>query len=140
MLLKTKKQCIICLYTLILSIAAVASTLILPQFDRADVREIAGALTLVGSLGGGIMCMFFVMLMSQGMRDLNARLQEVYYLMLIIFICTASFGILGIMHPPIEAWDLVYNIRAIAVLLEVIALYRFFKCWLKVGSEGNARK
>jgi len=130
-----KRKCIICLYVLVLSIATVISTFVLPEFDRGIVRNYSGALTTIGSIVGGWMCIFSVWLMSRGHTKLNGYLQEVYFLMFAIFLCTATFGIFGILKPPLETWDVVYNIRAVAIMLEAVALYRFFKAWWRIGRQ-----
>ncbi len=128
-------KCTLCLYVVILSIAAIASTYWLPLYDRELVREYTGTITAAGSTAGGLLCAYFVYIMSRGKSALNRRLQEVYFLMLVIFTCTAAFGVLGTMHPAPEDWDIVYNIRAVAIVLEVVALFRFFLIWWKVGHK-----
>lgn len=95
-----------------------------------------GVLTVAAGSVGTIVAGTIVYYLGKDPGALACSLRDVYYLVAFIFICTVGFGVLGAMEADVEYWALVYQIRAVALVLEVYALLRFFKIWRK-GQESN---
>lgn len=137
------KTCLPCAYTWIMGLALLLCTFVVPYFDRTIVRDISGAITFGASVFGAYLCILSMRKISHGHGELNRRLRLTYYMMIYIFVCTGAFGISGVINPPVIVWDVIYNTRAVAIVLEVFALYRFFTLWWDIGrqeSKDNAHK
>lgn len=106
-----------------------------PSVDREIIRDIMGIITAVLSAIGIGICLYVARFLSYGCSDLNRRLKHVYIMTSLVLLCTMGMGIAGYMAPDITVWDKIYNIRTLALLLEIVAVFRFVYAWVKIGRE-----
>lgn len=130
-----KTKCEYCMYMLIVAGYLILLSFIGQDIDRLYVRDIMGTITSIASLVGLSLCIYAAKLLSHGYSELNNKLKHVYVMTALIMVCTAAMGIAGIIHPDPKIWDIIYNIRALSIVLEVVAFARFVRVWVKYGKE-----
>lgn len=131
---KTEKQkCEYCLYLVITGAFFLILSYVTPNFDRQVVRDIMGVITALSSLVGVGICVYVARFLSHGCSSLNRRLKHVYIMTAFVLACTMGMGVAGFIDPPLHVWDKIYNLRTLAVVLEIIAVGRFVQAWVKIG-------
>lgn len=128
-----KQKCEYCLYLLICTVFFIGLSYITQEISRENVRDIMGLITAVCSFYGIGVCVFVGRFLSHGCSSLNRRLKHVYIMTAFIFSCTMGMGVAGIIAPKPEYWDIIYNLRTLAIILEVVAVARFVSAWVKIG-------
>lgn len=130
-----KQKCEYCLYLIIATGFFIFLTYTTTLIDRMVMRDIMGLVTAVSSFIGIAVCVYVARFLSYGCSSLNRRLKHVYIMTGLIMVCTMSMGIAGIVAPKPQVWDIIYNLRALSIILEVLAVTRFVQAWVKIGRE-----
>lgn len=130
-----KQKCEYCLYLIIATGFFIFLTYTTPLIDRMVMRDIMGAVTAIASFCGIGICIYVARFLSYGCSHLNRRLKHVYIMTGLIMACTMCMGIAGIVAPKPQVWDIIYNLRALSIILEVLAVARFVQAWVKIGRD-----
>lgn len=102
-------------------------------FGRLIVREIAGTITALTALIGGCFCSFFAYRFNKLNSEIAVKFVFLYLTTGLLMFCTIVMGAGGILHFKTYMWDIAYNIRTVAIVLEVIALIRYFQAISRLG-------
>lgn len=130
-----KQKCEYCLYLVIAGAFFLILSYVTPHFDREIIRDVMGLITAIASFIGIGICVYVAKFLSSGCSNLNRRLKHVYIMTAFVLLCTMGMGFAGYYGPPVHVWDKLYNLRALAVILEIIAVSRFVYAWIKIGRE-----
>jgi fatty-acid desaturase len=130
-----KQKCEYCLYLITATAFFILLTYTTPLVDRLVMRDIMGTITAIASFVGMGVCIYVARFLSYGNSNLNRRLKHVYIMTALIMACTLGMGIAGVIAPKPHVWDIIYNLRALSVVLEVLAVMRFVQAWFKLGRD-----
>lgn len=130
-----RKACTLCIYFSIISSSSLIVSFFIPQVGDPHVKSVVGFVTLLASVICGFIVARFVWVMGSAKSLIAERLRELFVMKFLICVCTALFGVLGIINAPASAWGLVFVLRAIVAVLEAVAWWLMGKVWLESGSE-----
>ena len=127
-----RHRCELCLYLILATFFFMLMAYVTPQVDREAIRSAMAVVTSFASIIGMVVCSYAGWFLAKDHDALSRRLLSVYVMTGAVFLCTLGMGLAGYFRPSVEVWDIVYNVRGFALVLDVIAAVRFVHAWVKI--------